>query len=398
MRKKYTDEFKAQIVLEIFKEEKSVTQLASEHGIHPTQLTRWKNEAIQNLPSLFTDDRKGVQALKKTYESKIDELYAEVGRLTTQNTWLKKKLASALTRSERNALVDWDNPELPIKTQAELLSLNRTSLYYKPVPPSPEEISIKHLIDEIYTKYPYYGSRRIQAVLNKKGVIINRKAVQRHMREMGIQGICPGPNLSKRDLQHRIYPYLLRGVKITHPNQVWSLDITYIRMKYGWMYLVAIIDWYSRYILSWELDQSLEISFVLRAVNKALAQAQPEIMNSDQGSQFTSIPYIELLQNAGAKISMDGKCRALDNIFIERVWRSLKWEDIFLKNYETPREVRHGVNNWFQTYNYGRPHQSLKYQTPAQVYFESKEVMTIDSVNDITEVLALPESNCFAFS
>ena len=311
---------------------------------------------------------------------------------------LKKNLASALTRSERNALVDWDNPELPIKTQAELLSLNRTSLYYKPVPPSPEEIRIKHLIDEIYTKYPYYGSRRITAVLNKKGVMINRKAVQRHMREMGIQGICPGPNLSKRDLQHRTYPYLLRGVKITHPNHVWSLDITYIRMKYGWMYLVAIVDWYSRYILSWELDQNLEIPFVLRAVNRALAQAQPEIMNSDQGSQFTSIPYIELLQDAGAKISMDGKGRALDNIFIERVWRSLKWEDIYLKNYETPREVRQGVNNWFQTYNYERPHQSLKYQTPAHVYFENKEVLPIDSVNDITEVLTLPESNCFAFS
>jgi putative transposase len=169
-------------------------------------------------------------------------------------------------------------------------------------------------------------------------------------------------------------------------------------MKYGWMYLVAIVDWYSRYILSWELDQNLEIPFVLRAVNRALAQAQPEIMNSDQGSQFTSIPYIELLQDAGAKISMDGKGRALDNIFIERVWRSLKWEDIYLKNYETPREVRQGVNNWFQTYNYERPHQSLKYQTPAHVYFENKEVLPIDSVNDITEVLTLPESNCFAFS
>lgn len=164
-------------------------------------------------------------------------------------------------------------------------------------------------------------------------------------------------------------------------------------MKYGWMYLVAIIDWYSRYILSWELDQSLEIPFVLRAVNNALAQDQPEIMNSDQGSQFTSIQYIELLQDAGVKISMDGKGRALDNIFIERVWRSLKWEDIYLKNYETPREVRIGVNNWFQTYNYERPHQSLKYQTPAQVYFKNKEEMPIYSGNDINAVLALTESN-----
>lgn len=247
---------------------------------------------------------------------------------------------------------------------------------------SQEEIRIKHLIDEIYTRYPFYGSRRITVALNNKGVIINRKAVQRHMREMCIQGICPGPNLSKRNLQHRIYPYLLRNLDISYPDQVWSIDITYIRLKQGWMYLVAIIDWYSRYVLSWELDQTLEQKFVLKAVNTALAAAKPEIMNSDQGSQFTSPQYIELFLDAGVKISMDGRGRALDNIFIERLWRSLKWEDIYLKDYATPREVRIGVANWLEFYNNERPHQSLNYQTPAQIYFENKEVSPIQQEYD----------------
>src|SRR5690606_24459513 len=185
-------------------------------------------------------------------------------------------------------MIDWDDAELPIVTQAELLGLNRSSLYYEPVEPSPEEVFIKHRIDEIYSKYPFFGSRRITAVLNENGLHINRKAVQRHMSEMGIAGISPGPNLSKRNLEHRIYPYLLRNLDITHPNQVWGIDITYIRLQRGWMYLVAIIDWYSRYVVSWELDQTLEIDFVLEAVKRALSHAQPEIINSDQGSHFNS--------------------------------------------------------------------------------------------------------------
>jgi len=292
-------------------------------------------------------------------------------------TGSKKNLASNLTRQDRVALVEWDNLELPVKTQANLLSLNRSSLYYKPVPPSEEEIDIKHRIDRIYTAYPYMGSRRITVMLNREGVSINRKAVQRHMREMGIQGIHPGPNLSKRNLEHRIYPYLLRGLTIDHSNQVWGIDITYIRLKGGWMYLVAIIDLFARYVVAWDMDQSMEIGFVLRTVQTALSKAKPEIMNSDQGSHFTSTKYIELLESAGVTISMDGKGRAIDNIFIERLWRSLKYEDIYTKEYATPREARKGINNWMNLYNNYRPHQSLKYQTPAEVYFSDKEDMPI---------------------
>ncbi len=267
-------------------------------------------------------------------------------------------------------MLDWDSAELAIKTQAELLSLNRSSLYYKPVEPSPEELFIKNRIDEIYTKCPFYGSRRISETLKQQnGLIINRKAVQRHMREMGIAGIAPGPNLSKRDQQHRIYPYLLRGLTINRPNQVWGIDITYIRLKHSWMYLVAIIDWYSRYIVSWQLDQTLEMDFVMAAVQRALAHERPVILNSDQGSHFTSPKYIELLKESEVKISMDGKGRALDNIITERLWRTIKYEEVYLKEYGSPREARQELRNYLSFYNKERIHQSLNYQTPLAMHY-----------------------------
>jgi len=216
-------------------------------------------------------------------------------------------------------LVERGNKEISLTVQARLLSLNRTSIYYKPVPPSKKEITIKHRIDEIYTQYPFYGSRRITVMLNRENIPINRKRVQRYMREMGIAGIYPGPNLSKRNTEHRVYPYLLRNITSNYPNHIWGIDITYIRLKHGWMYLVAIIDWFSRYIVNWELDQTLEVPFVLETVRKALTKTIPEILNSDQGSQFTSSQYCKLLLDTNVQISMDGKGRAADNIFIERL-------------------------------------------------------------------------------
>ena len=216
------------------------------------------------------------------------------------------------------------------------MDLSRASLYYQAVAPSAEEIAIKHRIDELYTQYPFYGSRKLTAVLRLERRI-SRERVQHYMREMGIAGIAPGPNLSRRDVQHRIYPYLLRDRAITAPNQVWGIDITYIRLRAGWMYLVAVLDWHARYVLSWQLDQTLEMPFVLRAVDEALQQATPQIWNSDQGSHFTSPQYTERLSAAGIQISMDGKGRALDNIFTERVWRSLKYEEIYLHDYASPR-------------------------------------------------------------
>ncbi len=261
-----------------------------------------------------------------------------------------------------------ENAEIPLSIQAKLLGISRSSLYYQPVPVSPEEIRLKHRIDEIYTDWPFYGSRKIAAHLQGEGVNINRKRVQRYMREMGIAGICPGPNLSKRNLAHRLYPYLLNGVTASYPNHIWGTDLTYIRLRGGWMYLVAIIDWYSRYIIGWELDQSLEIGFVLRTVEQALAKACPVIFNSDQGSHFTSPQYTELVLAAGAQVSMDGKGRAIDNIFTERFWRSLKWENVYLRDYESPKAARAGIAEYIEFYNSTRLHQSLDYHTPVQFY------------------------------
>lgn len=276
-----------------------------------------------------------------------------------------------LTRDERLALLDWGKRELPLKTQAELLGLNRSGLYYTPKPPSPEELALKRAIDEIYTKYPFFGSRRITAVLRREGRTINRKAVQRQMREMGLEAVYPGPNLSRRNQEHKVFPYLLRNVTIQASNAVWGTDITYIRLTRGWMYLVVVMDWYSRYIVSWALSDSLEGSFVVSAVGDALRQATPGILSSDQGSQYTSPAYIELVQGAGVRISMDGKGRALDNVFTERFWRSLKYEEVYMKEYTTPREARTGIAEYIDLYNHHWPHQALDDRTPAEVYFSS---------------------------
>lgn len=267
------------------------------------------------------------------------------------------------------ALLEREQPELPLTTQAALLALNRSSLYYVPRPVSAAEVAIKHAIDEIYTQYPFYGSRRITVELcEHRKLPVSRETVQRYMREMGITAIYPGPNLSRRNPAHKIYPYLLRNVTAAYPNHVWGIDITYIRLHGGWLYLVAVIDWFSRYVISWELDQTLEMPFVVTAVERALAQATPVIWNSDQGSHFTSPQYTQLLLDAGVQISMDGKGRASDNIFTERLWRSVKYEDVYLKDYANPKEARRSLTAYFDFYDHRRPHQALAYRTPASVY------------------------------
>lgn len=231
-----------------------------------------------------------------------------------------------------------------------------------------EELFVKKLIDQIYTKYPFFGSRRMTVAVKGKGLRVNRKRIQRYMTEMGIVGIHPGRNLSKAIQDSHRFPYLLKDVSIIRPNQVWGIDITYIQLRHGWMYLVAVLDWFSRYVVSWELDQTLEMPFVLEAVTRALRVTTPEIMNSDQGSHFTSPQYLDLLQGAGVKISMDGRGRAIDNIFTERLWRSLKYEEVYLKDYDSPKEARQGIAGYLDFYNRHRPHQSLGYKTPEAVY------------------------------
>lgn len=273
-----------------------------------------------------------------------------------------------MSHQERAALVEREGSELPLSQQAELLSISRSSLYYQPRKPSAEEIAIKHRIDAIYTQSPFYGSRKIAAQLQREGVGINRKTVQRHMREMGIVAIYPGPNLSRRQHKAHVFPYLLRNLTIRAPNHVWGIDITYIRMQKGWMYLVAVLDWFSRYVISWELDHTLELPFVIATCERALSVAKPLIWNSDQGSHFTSPQYQQLLRDAQVQISMDSKGRALDNIFTERLWRTVKYEEVYVHDYASPKEARQQLSTYFEFYNQQRLHQALDYRTPVEVY------------------------------
>ncbi len=267
-------------------------------------------------------------------------------------------------------MVDWSGSEFPLSVQAEMLSLSRSSLYYKPLPPTDWDLQLNRLIDITYTKHPEFGYRRITAWLESYyGFHADKKTVLSRMREMGIQAVYPRQNTSKPDPANKIYPYLLKDVEASYPNHVWSIDITYIPIQKSWLYLTAIIDWYSRYVLSWAIDDTLEIPFVLDACRRALGNAKPCIMNSDQGSHFTSSKYVSLFLDAGVQISMDHRGRAYDNIFIERFWRSLKYEDIYLKDYSYPREARQGISNYMDFYNNERPHQSLGYKTPSEVYF-----------------------------
>jgi putative transposase len=283
------------------------------------------------------------------------------------------------------ALVEWTQSALSLQTQAELVGVSRASLYYQPVPPSAEEIALKHRIDEVYTAHPFYGSRKITVLLQADWAI-NRKRVQRYMREMGLAGVCPGSNLSQPAPGHQIYPYLLRHVTASYPNHIWGIDITYIKMRSGWMYLVAVLDWFSRYVVSWELEQTLELPFVLTAVDRALAQTKPTIWNSDQGSHFTSPQYLDRLRAAQVQISMDGRGRALDNIFTERLWRSVKYEEVYLNDYLNPREARQGLTAYFHLYNNERPHQALNYLTPADVYFAPLTVaQLLKNVTNVNE-------------
>lgn len=252
--------------------------------------------------------------------------------------------------------------------QCQLLGLARSSYYYEPAQETAENLRLMALIDQEYTAHPFYGSRRMAVWLQEQGQRVNRKRVQRLMRIMGLEAVYPKPRLSASGAGHRVYPYLLRNVAIERVNQVWSTDITYIPMPTGFMYLTAVIDWHSRYVLSWRLSNTLDVEFCLEALEDALNQGCPEIFNTDQGSQFTSDPFTRRVESAGAKVSMDGKGRALDNVFVERLWRTVKYEEVYLQRHETVPALHAGLTRYFGFYNHERRHQSLENQTPEEVY------------------------------
>ena len=254
--------------------------------------------------------------------------------------------------------------------QCELLGLSRSSYYYGPAAETPENLRLMRLIDQEYMRHPFLGSRRMAAYLRGEGHPVNRKRVRRLMAVMGLEAVYPKPRLSKPNPGHRVYPYLLRGVAVERPDQVWSTDITYVPMPAGFMYLTAVIDWYSRYVLSWRLSNSLDADFCVEALEQALKRGRPEVFNTDQGSQYTAVAFVARVEASGAKVSMDGRGRWLDNVFVERLWRTVKYEHVYVWRYETVAELQSGLREYFDYYNEGRRHQSLHDRTPAEVYAE----------------------------
>lgn len=263
--------------------------------------------------------------------------------------------------------MELDHPDVSITRQCELIDLPRASFYYEPLGESDENLWYMRRIDEEYTRHPFYGTRRMTEWLKGEGYPVNRKRVGRLMRCMGLAAIYPGPRLSRGN-ESKKYPYLLRELKIERPDQVWCTDITYIRLKEGFVYLTAVMDWFSRYVLSWKLSTSLEVGFCLEALDEALRRGHPEIFNSDQGVQYTSLEFTGRLEKENVRISMDGRGRVFDNIMIERLWRSVKYEEVYLKDYESVKECREGLAAYLEFYNRERRHQSLGYRTPNELY------------------------------
>ncbi|MEK6537378.1 MAG: IS3 family transposase [Actinomycetota bacterium] len=362
-RRQHGADFKARVALAALKGDRTINEVAAHYEVHPAMVTTWKQEALAGLPGLFARRSRKDEAAAEVQQA---GLYEQIGRLKVELDWLKK--SSLLGLEERRVMIQIGHPEISVRRQCALLGLSRSGFYYEPVGPDAEDLALMRLLDEQYTRTPFYGVRKMRAWLETLGRSVGINRVRRLLRKMGISAMYPQPRLSFNGTEHRRFPYLLRGVKVLRPNQVWSADITYIRLDGGFVYLVAILDWFSRYVLSWELSNTLDAGFCLAALEEALLRGSPEIFNTDQGVQFTSADFVGRLEKEEIRISMDGKGRCFDNIFVERLWRSVKYEEVYLNDYATPTDVRTGLGRYFPFYNGERLHEALAYLTPSAVY------------------------------
>ncbi|ATR79643.1 IS3 family transposase [Moraxella osloensis] len=374
VRKRHNAEFKSKVAVEAIKEQKTINELTAEYGVHATQISNWKKQALAVIPSAFNTKQ---QDNEQAQQATIDELHRQLGQVISERDWLKKKFLTARLEA-RKQLLEPNSKEFSTRKQCELLGINRSSLYYQPKPISELDITLMNLLDKQYTKAPFYGVKRMTVYVRQLGYNVNHKRVRRLLRQMGLDAIYQRPNTSKPNPEHQVYPYLLRNVPITRCNQVWSTDITYIRLSKGFVYLMAVIDWYSRYVLDWSLSTTLEADFCIDTVGKLLHNGlRCEIFNTDQGSQFTTPRFTMPLIDSGIAVSMDGRGRALDNIFVERLWRSVKYECVYLRQFDTVSQARVGLKEYFEFYNHERLHQSLDYHTPAQVYLNNSSDNTV---------------------
>jgi len=381
-RKTYSADFKAKLVLEVLEGEKTINEIASKYEIIPKNLINWKKQFLENMSLAFDKS-----TVVKEYKDKIedleknnDSLAKKVGTLIVEKDFLEGKLVSLASSKERKVLID-AKLNISLNKQCRLLHVSKSSLYYNPTKPfsSGRDLKVLDAINNIYSDFPSYGHRRIHSQLLRDGYNIGKKFVKKAMKYMGIEALYPKPKTTTANKEHYKYPYLLKDfrdyagrVVIEKSNQVWSTDITYIKLEKGFVYLAAIIDWHSKKILSWELSNTMDISLVTSVLNEALAlYPKPEIFNTDQGSQYTSKAHTDILKKHNIKISMDGVGRATDNICIERFWRSIKYEEIYLNEYKNVKSLNRAIEKYMDTYNKKRLHSAIGYKTPNEVYYQA---------------------------
>ena len=380
-RRTYTAEFKAKCVLELLEGEMTLNEIASKYDILPKSLQQWKKQFLENASLAFDKS-----AVVKEYKEEIEKLKKEkdktskkLGEVIVERDFVVEKLKSLVSSNHRAKAAN-TKLAISLNRQLQLLSVSKTAYYYTPVEPfaSKEDKVLLDAIDKIHTKHPYYGTRRVVKLLNRLGFIVGRKLVKKAFEFMGIQALYPKMKTTKANKNHYKYPYLLNQFKnqdgqvsITQSNKVWSSDITYIKLEKGYAYLAAIIDWHTKKIIAWKLSNTMDITLTTSVLKEALAlYPKPEIYNTDQGSQYTAKEHIEILQQNDISISMDAKGRSIDNIAIERFWRTLKYEDVYPSSYKTIKEARIGIGEYIRIYNQERLHSALDYKTPDEVYYQ----------------------------
>jgi len=388
-RTTYSTELKTKLVLELLKEEKTLVEIAKENGITPNNLKNWKKIFIANA-EMAMEPAKTIQEYKEAnakLQVEVGEYAKKVGQLTLEKDWAVGKLRNS-DSSSKKAMIDFELKELSVVQQCELLQLSRSSLYYAPALNEKKE-AIKEEIKSIFEEIPIYGAKKVHCQLLENGFSVSLNSVQSYRKELGLRAILAvrDPHLTQPNLQHPKFTYKLRGIDINYANQVWSTDITYIKINGGMVYLAAIIDWYSKAVLSWKISNTMDTELVMGVLNEALTKyGTPEIFNTDQGSQYTSHIHTQTLKDNDIIISMDGKGRATDNICIERFWRSAKVERIYLNEYNTIKELKEDMTDYMDFYNYRRFHETLNYNKPMNVYYKSLQVNDENYAEGVVEV------------